>query len=483
VGFAWAWLATSSALVMGINWDTASYIAHYASHQGAPTDLPWNSHYGLGPVYGFGALLARAFGGTYIDGVRLLGALALGATAFVLARFGQARAGRAGVLWALLYVVSWGVAQLVLTLEDNVLYLPVAAFSLVYAITNADNWSWRNSVIAGSVVGTGVLISWQAGLYLFPALYVAMFCGVAQSRLQRLKQVAFVFAAFTATLLIFVAVFHSFAPRHSWMQLLQVLFSRPEPSFFPKTFAEVGALFVNRRSVFAQLAIGLRGEVLLNAAGSSEWLPSVGISVLVLAAVAAAWSWWRARTTGKWRGAVAWVSLVAILVATALYVDLPADRYKRYDFVPLFFCVGAAFVTSWMKGARLRIGMSVVAGALVLASLWLSVSEARAYRRRLPQTQPANYQGRGHEPWFVYFRRLRTDHPQACLFTLPLDASLLHGRYQLEIPAALWAELPDHQLVGDPELIKDWPVKVKVVLPTDLKPAKSCEWRADFTGQ
>ena len=468
---------------MGINWDTASYVAHYASGQGAPTDLPWNSHYGLGPVYAAGAAMARAFGGTYIDGVRLVGALSLAATAFVLARFGQARAGRAGVLWALLYVVSWGVAQLVLTLEDNVLYLPFAVFSVVYALAHADSWSWRNSVIAGTVVGIGVLVSWQAGLYLFPSLFVAMFCSEEQRALSpRLKQVVLVFVSFMATLLGFVVVFHLFAPRHSWLQLLQVLFSRPEPSFFPKSFAELGALFVNRRSVFAQLAMGLWGEVSPNPTANNAWLPSVGISLLVLAAVAAAWSWWRARTTRKWQGAVVWVSLVAILVATALYVDLPADRYKRYDFVPLFICVGGVFAMSWVKGARLRMAMSFGVGALVLASLWTTIAEARAHRQRLPQTQPTNYQGHGNEPWFVHFRRLRAEHPTACLFTLPLDASLLHGRYQLEIPAALWAELPDHQLVGDPELVKDWPVKVKVVSPSDLKPAKSCEWRADPEG-
>src|SRR5262245_51785161 len=78
------WLGTGPALSMGINWDAAAHATGIARWRRGWAALPWSSHYALGPLYVTGAVVARAVGGTVLDGVRGLGALALGlATALV----------------------------------------------------------------------------------------------------------------------------------------------------------------------------------------------------------------------------------------------------------------------------------------------------------------------------------------------------------------------------------------------------------------
>src|SRR5687767_391738 len=95
LGFLWAWCATSGPFVMGINWDTASYLAAFASGQSGWTETPWNSHLAVGNVYILGAAVTRALGGTWIDGARLANALSVAAATTVLsgtaARLLQAR--------------------------------------------------------------------------------------------------------------------------------------------------------------------------------------------------------------------------------------------------------------------------------------------------------------------------------------------------------------------------------------------------------
>ncbi|MDX2022825.1 MAG: hypothetical protein SF187_21510 [Deltaproteobacteria bacterium] len=469
IALLWAWVASGPWLASGVNWDTASYVALYASGQGSPAQLPWNSHFGLGPVYAGGARLARLWGGSWLDGVRTVNAIALAGAAFVLARFGHHFAGVAGGLWSLLYVSSWGVAQLLLTLEDNVLYLPFGAALLSLALRHVHAWTARRSVAAGVLGACGVLMSWQAGLYLFPAIYVASVCGKRSPRV-RVRDVALIIGAALVTLVAFVLAFGLWA-RDGLNDLFATLFSRPSPSFFPTSLAEFASLWLQRRRVLAQLGAGLAGQVGPYTATSNA-LTSVGLAAFVLI-VAAAVSVWRRHHTPR----LVWmIAFAAIALATALYLDLPVDAYKRYEFVPLFVTTGAAMATARVAKHKTLVAAFAVLCAVV--SLSVDVVHARNYRERLPKLQPTHYHGFATEPWFVNFRRLRAEHPEACMFTLPLDKALLHGRYQLEIPAALWSELPAHQLVGDPALVQDWPRRVNVVPPERLPARLPCEWRA-----
>ena len=477
VGFVWGWVISGPAWAEGINWDTASYVALYASGQGSPLDLPWNSHYALGPIYALAGAVARACGGTWVDGVRLACASAMAAAAFCFATFAQLRTGPAGVVWGLLYVASWGVSRLALTLEDNVLYLPFACAAVLLALHHADAWSWRLSLIAAVLVAGGALVSWQAGLYLFPALYVAAFVGgKARSWQTRAKEVAITLATFVGTCVIFVLLFRMLSSRNSLATLLHTLFSRPSPSFFPRSLHDLVTLFSDQR-VFAQVAAGVCAQVSAGRAACTALSASLGLIIAVLVTAAVIFSLVRARATSRWRGHVAWISFAAIFVATAFYVDLPDDHYKRYEFIPLFVCV--AGLLGMERAAKVPlVALRMAVAVSVVLSAWGTLAQARTYRRNLPETTPPGYLGRGDEPWFVYFRRLRHEHPSACLFTLRLDDSLLHGRYQLEIPAALWSELPAHQLVGFPGAMRDWPRKVNVVAPSALPPARACEWRS-----
>ncbi|MCG5055256.1 MAG: hypothetical protein KA712_20020 [Myxococcales bacterium] len=483
VGFAWALVATSSRLVMGINWDTASYVAFYASGLQGWSSPPWGAHYAVGQVYLAGHALAGAFGGTFIDGVRLANALALGAAGYALARATQRLAGGVGALWALLYVFAWGVAQLVMTLEDNVLYLPMATGSLAYSLGRLGRWRGRDGLVAGGLAAAGALMSWQAGLYLFVPLAAIVGFEPSRPRVRALHMLV-VLASFFGTLCAWVVAYGLTVPGPRLGALFAILFSPPSPSFFPTSGAALRDILGAPGRVLAHVGLGLWFEV-AGRPGAVEapspealWLPLLGGAAVVLAAAGTLRMCLRAKTDAEARP-LAFLSVTgfAIACATALYVDLPLDKYKRYEFVPLFGALLGAAFTARCKGTRTLRRFALGLVAMVAAEVLLAVAQARTHRARLPETQPAGYAGPGHEPWFVYVRRLRRAHPEACLFTLPWHPGFVHGRYQMELPAALWSELPAHQIVGDPAAVATWRVPVRVVPAPRLAPPRDCEWR------
>ncbi len=478
----WAWIASGPLLVLGLNWDTASYIALYASGNGSWRDLPWNSHFALGPIYSLGYALVRPFGGTFIDGARALGALAFAMAVATAAHVAQRLCGWVGALWAGLYAGAWGVGVLLLTVEDNVLYLPVAVGLLALAVLRLHDWRWHHSVTAGALGALGILVSWQAGLYLFAPLYVAALHGGAERSVRRrVRDLAALVATTLATLHVYLLVFRGLSDATSLPGLWHTLFSRPSPSFFPTSWHDVFTLLSHPRQVFRHVGLGVVGTLghnMTRVPWLSPWLPGLGLLSLLAVGLATAWATARARRTGRWHLQVVLTVSLGLLIATALYVDLPADKHKRYDFVPLIACfLGAA---AWgefeLRKHNKAWGPAALALLCMLQFIWV-VAGARAIRKELPQREPLGYHARGEVPWFVYFRQLRRAHPHACRFTFSFDETWAHARYQLEIPAGLWSELPDHRLVGDPTRISDWPRPVKMVSPQELEPALGCEWR------
>lgn len=479
--FAWAWWASGPTLGMGLNWDTASYVAAYASGQGSWRQLPWNSHYGLGPLYQLGWVLVKPFGGTVIDGVRCVGALAFSAAAGLLAWGAQRMCGSPGALWALVHASAWAVAVLVMTVEDNVLYLPCAVALSLWALRRQE-WRWRDSVAAGAIAAMGILVSWQAGVYLVGPLYVAV-TAPGRRWQARVRDVAVLAAAVFITLNAYVALFSLVGANDSFSQLWGTLFSRPTPSFFPENLAALFEMLVHPRPLLRHVGLGVAGAFgpdVARARVIEPWLAALGAAAL--AGTVAAWLW--AHVRGRKPLATALAIAAGVLLATALYVDLPVDKYKRYDFVPLVLVlVGVATCTERAGPVARRRWLAGALATVVVVQLASNVGIARAYRESLPERTPSGYHGQGTQPWWVMFRSLRQAHATACLFTLPLSGDLLHGRYQLEIPAALWSELPEHLLVGSLEAVADWPRKVNVVPPHALPPKRPCEWRAAETGK
>jgi hypothetical protein len=172
---------------------------------------------------------------------------------------------------------------------------------------------------------------------------------------------------------------------------------------------------------------------------------------------------------------------LALTLASAIYLDLPIDKYKRYDYIPMFLSLGGAALAAHLtqRKALLRktnlilgLGVLLVLGTQgLLAYRW-----NRQWYDRLPTSTPLNYLGHERQTWFAYFRALRKAHPDTCAFVLAFD-EVKYGRYQLEIPAALLSELPRAVVVGAPPNAAGWPHP----LPLDAGSAaatsrQSCAW-------
>lgn len=515
----WALLLSSDSLALRLNWDSARYAGAFASGQVGWAHAPWNSHFALGPVYWTGHALVVPFGGGWVAGIRLLGAIALAATAAGMAVLlgaagrggspvphGREPAGLGGahgaeasvpVAWALAYVTSWGLAVLVLTFEDNLLYLPWVVATLAWSVARLGRWRGRDSLGCGALCALGALVSWQAGLYLVvPLLAAAGPWGARtapRSIARRLGDVALVPAGFAATIVAWVLLYAATAPGLTLRGLFGVLLSRPEPSFFPESWDDVWLLLRGPRRVLRHLGTGLMheaGPMALESRAVRAVLPELGLAALAgttLAWAVTAVRAWRRRAVDGRPAVTAFLLtvLLLLLIATSFYVDLPTDKYKRYEFVPLFLCILAArgltrLTARWSARRPRARWLPVAIGLLaVLVQSVGVVAHARQFRARIGDMQPPGYHARDGVPWFVYFRRLREKTPERCLYVFT-HAELAHGRYQLEIPTGLWDALPAHLVLAegddDRAALADWPVRVEVGGAGDAAALPACAW-------
>lgn len=168
-------------------------------------------------------------------------------------------------------------------------------------------------------------------------------------------------------------------------------------------------------------------------------------------------------------------SFCAVALAAAAYLDLPIDKYKRYDFVPLFAALLApiavnAALSAFERRARpavVRSTISVVLVMLVGTLATVSVSTNRRWHRELPTTQPKDYAGIDHLSWYGYLDRVRRAAPRACRYVFAFE-ELAHGRWQLEIPAVLASELRDYVVVGPPARVAGWRAPLRMGNATDV---------------
>jgi len=492
LAFAWAWTISSDTLAVRLNWDSANYVGLYASGAANWSTLPWNSHFALGPVYWIGHALVAPFGGSVLDGVRVMNALALAvaATGFLfVARTLCDKAWLAAGFTAL-YVLSWGIGILVQTFEDNVLYLPWVVWSLAWSLSRIGQWRPRDSVVCGALVAGGSLVSWQAGLYLFaPMLIASFFGGTGRTVSRRVGDTSLCGAAFVVSVCAWV-LFHAVTSEGlTARQLFSVVLSRPEPSFFPKDWNEVVRLVGSPRRIARHLGTGIMyeaGPIALESHAVRSFLPQLGlIWFLLVAGSAAAASFWARIHDGaslrRIRVATVLIVLLALTLVTAVYVDLPSDKYKRYEYVPLLLSVlGAAVVGSglgFLARPFWRRATAVFLTLAVVSQIALVLGHARRYRTEIESRQPPGYHGRDGVPWYVYFRRLRSETPDRCVYLFTQD-ELSHGRYQLEIAAGLWDALPDHRVIGEPGAGEDWRVKVNRLGIAEARGLRSCMWRS-----
>ncbi len=447
-GLILGWLGTSPWLSMGINWDAAGYSTDIG-RGAAWAGYPWNSHFGAGQVYWIAMHVARGLGATMLDGVRALNAVALAGSAAMLTLCGL-RWKLSPVLAALIagiYLCSWGTLLLVFTWEDNVLVHPGALAALTVCIFRVGDWRARDSILAGVCAGMASLMSWQGASFALPAMYAAaVLAGPDRSWFSRLRDSALVPLGLVAMRVVWVLSYWITDTQLSLPRLLRTAFERPSPNYLPEHLPGWWALLGRWREILDHVGVGVThegGPSLRDAAAVVPYLRHLGVLLLAIAFL----SWistnllFRAKFSRRTQFVTS--AFLALTITSAIYLDLPVDKYKRYDYMPMCLSLGVAAVAAHIATRKTFLHRTnrilgfvlllFLGGQTLIAYHW-----NREWYAKLPTSTPTNYLGHGKQTWFAYVRSLRQTHPAACSFVLAFD-EVKNGRYQLEIPAALFS--------------------------------------------
>ena len=492
VAFVAGWLATSPTWSMGVNWDTAGYSGEIA--RGTPwARMPWNSHYGVGNVYWIAMHGARGIGLTALDGIRALNALAFAGSSLCLClcalRMGVAAI--QSVFLAAVYVTAWGTLSLVFTWEDNVLFHPAALAALAICVFRVGQWRWQDSLHAGLLVGLSSLMSWQGAAFAIPVCYASLFLAGSNRRWwQRLRDCALVPVGLVLARFAWVCGFWATAQGLPFSDLLRTAFERPVPSYLPKNYAGWIGLLGKWREVFTHLGLGVTHEIgpgIRDAAAVVPYLKLLGASLLGLAVLLwVATSLLFHRRFGR-PSKFLTAAFLALTLSSAVYLDFPADKYKRYDYVPMFASLGLAAAagamarrrtkTSWPRYCVLPAILVVVVGQLVVGYHW-----NRQWYASLPRSRPIGRAAHGKQTWFAYLRALREANGSACSFVFAFE-ELAHAESNLEIEAALFSELPNPLVVGGPPSAEKWIRPLPLVSAAQvLAGRRECQWISPGAG-
>ncbi len=480
VGFLLAWILTGPMWLAQINWDNGAYLASMASGKSPWESMPWNAHFGIGHVYWLGACVARLWGGSDVDGFRLADAVAFAITCALVGSAALHLAGRR-LIAALItgfWMTSWVMVFLLLTLEDNILFLAPAAAVMWLCVVRLERWRLAESVAAGVAGGLAFLMSWQAILYLGPGFWAALISPGGGSLRRRLGRALAVVPAFVATLVAFCLVLASASPLHV-RALVAQLFSRPTGSFGMRSVFDVQgqlrALGVATIYFAEHTAFDLP-----HTAVSPEF---IGRQVMVGQIALLGWLTWRlwcSEWAGDRRAHLLGATLLLFTAVTPLYVDAEYRYLIRYDFVPLL----AALLVACAAGAlgrhpkrRYLHALALGLTALVAVQLGLGLRWDRKRRASYATLQtwlvlphPASaWFGREGQPWYGYFRGLRERAPSGCRHVFALE-EVLEGSWNFDIMGTLWSELPGHLVVGDPKKVAGWRFPPRIVSTGEAAP-------------
>ncbi|HZS38895.1 MAG TPA: hypothetical protein VFF06_18810 [Polyangia bacterium] len=481
-GFAVAWLATGPRVLAVVNWDNGSFMVDLAT-QAKPWSSPvWNAHFAVRHVYLLGWYVLRPFGGTLADGFRLADAIAFAINAAVIAS-AASRLARDRVVAAFVtvaWMTAWVNLFLLLTLEDNILFLAPSAGVLWLCALRADRFGVRESAWAGVWAAFACLMSWQAILYLAPAFYCAAIAGPRARKLaERARTTGALFAAFVATLLVWCAVIAA-TSQLKLGALIVTMFSRPAGNFGVRSPLDVAGQL-------RALGVSAGYFITHTAYDPPPWPKqpaalAVAVWLLLVGVLAAATLWaWRLR---RWTLHVLAATLVLFCAVTPLYRDVEYRYFIRYDFVPPVCALLAAAAWGELGERARRRGVRLaVIGALAAMTIAQTALAARWDHRRLAGyatlpswigTHPREaWYGREGQSWYGYFRGVRRAHPDACRYVLALD-EISDGRWNLDILGALWSELPTHVAVFDPARgsVNGWRFKPNAVSLADARARK-----------
>jgi hypothetical protein len=459
----WAW--TSSFGLALVNWDNSAYLGFdaMASVKHTPLYL-WNNHFGVGHFQHVGAVIARLFGGTTLDGFRLFEALFFAGACTIVADglsriLGERRLALAiTAAWAL----TWVNVFLIMTLEYNTCFLLTGA-GVLWLVTQHDkDWRPRHSIYAGLLIAVGVLVSWQAAPYLLPAGYAALLAGRTdsvsrrQDIVRRLRDAALVAVVFVGAFAVWTLIVAPFSS-HSIGELYRVQFSRPQPAFIPSSPWELIKLLANLGTVTYSFgaALSYMLQHTMYDLTVPFWAPNA-IGGVALAGQAAL-LWWTTRLWRREKNAMLHVlalSLFVLTMVTSIYKDITYAYLKRFNFIPLF---GAFFLALLIarrpKWSRRNLAILFFAVAVVEAGLairwernWRAgIFDPATYRGTPPKN---TFYGRDHMSWPSHFAKIRRENPSACRYVFAYS-EVSDAKWLWEIPAALWNELGDKHLILD----------------------------------
>ena len=513
LAFVIGWLATSPSWSMGINWDTAGYSSEIA--QGTPwARTPWNSHFGVGHVYWIAMHLARALGLTALDGIRGLNGLAFAASVLTicLCALRMRVPAMFSLFVAAIYVTAWGTLILVFTWEDNVLFHPAALAAMAVCIFRVGQWRWRDSLYAGALVGISSLMSWQGAAFAFPAMYAAFFLpGLRRRWWQRLRDSALVPAGIVLARFAWVCIYWVTARELAFADLVRTAFERPTPSYLPQHLKGWITLVGKWRDVLTHLGLGVTHEIgpgIRDSATVVPYLKTLGGCLLLLAALLGIGVCLLFRRKFSRQSQFLAAGFLALTLSSAAYLDFPADKYKRYDYIPMFTSLAFAAMVGCLASRKSpiwkpsrgfhtfpRIGSAglspaspprlskwwlrsfvVVVVLAVVGQTAVSYHWNRQWFVRLPSSQPLNRAGHGGQTWFAYLRSLRAANAEACSFVFAFS-EVSQANSNLEILAALVSELPQPLVVGAPPAAQKWIRPLPIASATDVATGlRGCEW-------
>ncbi len=486
------WLATGPHMLALINWDAASYVANAALGRMTWSYPPWNNHFGVHTILWFGVELACALGGTVVDGFRLVEALFFGIACAVMADLVR-RLTRDRLIAALLtcaWMAAWVNLFLIITLEYNILFLATGAMIVWMCVVHVDTWSWRHGIVAGALAAVGVLVSWQASLYLAPPCHVAAIFGAPdRTGRARARDAALVLVTFFAVLSGW-AVLIGFVGDLTVAHSLAVLYSRPRPAALPSSAAELARLVVDVRQQTRAIGTGVAYQLAHTCYHLPAWLSdqveAIGtVTMLLLVAVEVVVTR-RALRRRRWAMHVVASALLLFTLLTSLYKDVEYAYLKRFNFLPLLSTVLAAgLYGECSKAAHHRRAVAGILAALILVEIALWVRWDRARHQWYPTldtwmtTHPeAAWYGRDHQSWFAYYRGLRQSNPRACRFVLAFE-EVAEGGWNNDITASLWSELPNHLVLGNPTLVAKWRFPPRISATDDYREKhgdERCAW-------
>jgi hypothetical protein len=348
VAFATTWWLSSLRLLFELDWDNAAHLYHLYVNQraGGPWGAGYTAHVALLPLYSVGVQVVRLFGGSALDGVRLINAFGISLATALIAHL--LRAHQVRIVPTLLTCMMWLTAAntvfLVRTIEDDCVGLAVQA-ATAWALFQPSAPRLGRASLAGAVLAAGCLTNYACIVWL-PVVLVWALVAEAPSIRLRLGRPLVAAVAFLLVVILWGS-WTVYATRDfTWRTYLAMLVTSPNGT--------VGSR-ANQWDFIAYFARNLP-HVLIPVPGGRPIMadPSLAKSLTWLAAVALVagtlWPWRRGlrRVTPRGR-AFSLACLAAIVCGIPAALKNDWTVHERLDHLPLLGAVLAGF---WIARAQ-----------------------------------------------------------------------------------------------------------------------------------